>query len=575
MGGGPWARCGSITRMDVRGPWHFLWWLARELKRQVALGALFASLWFTSLAFTPLLLAQAIDHGLRPRRPSVLIGWAVAVLVVGVASAGLGIMRHRNMTKLRLAAALRTADLVMTHATRLGAALPRRITAGEVVTIGISDVWTISRAMNVGGVGVASGLAYLLIAVLLSGISPLLAVVVLAGVPLLALAVGPLLQRSQRAGLRYREQQGRLNARLVDVVGGLRILNGLGGKQAHQDRYARESAVLLRQGYGVGSPSSWIGALGDGLPVVFLAVVVWLAARLTAAGELTVGELVAVYGYTAMLAIPVNILIFCGFDITRGLVAARRVVDFLRLPADDRSGAAAPPGPATLHDPGSGVFAEPGRLTALAGSRPADAAAVLDRLGRYGPTDATWGGRPLAGIAQADVRARILVADHDADLFAGHLRDVVAGRDEPDDDRVRAAIDTAAAHDVAGDLGRFVDWAGRNLSGGQRQRVRLARAVHADPEMLLAAEPTSAVDAHTEAAIAERLSAGRAGRGTVVATTSPVLLDRADMVHYLVDGRVAASGTHRELLAAEPGYRALVTRVFGELSESLLDGDAR
>jgi ABC-type multidrug transport system fused ATPase/permease subunit len=117
---------------------------------------------------------------------------------------------------------------------------------------------------------------------------------------------------------------------------------------------------------------------------------------------------------------------------------------------------------------------------------------------------------------------------------------------------------------VAADLDRPVEWAGRNLSGGQRQRVRLARAVHADPEMLLAVEPTSAVDAHTEAAIAERLTAARAGRGTVVATTSPVLLDRADLVHYLVDGRVAASGTHRALLAAEPGYRELVTRVFGE-----------
>ncbi|GAB3840888.1 ATP-binding cassette domain-containing protein [Dactylosporangium cerinum] len=203
-------------------------------------------------------------------------------------------------------------------------------------------------------------------------------------------------------------------------------------------------------------------------------------------------------------------------------------------------------------------------MTALAGARPEDAAAVIDRLGRYGPTDATWGGLRLSDIAQAEVRARILVADHDADLFAGPLREVVAGPDEPDDDLVRLAIRTAVAHDVAADLGRAVEWGGRNLSGGQRQRVRLARAVHADPEMLLVAEPTSAVDAHTEAAIAERLSAARAGRGTVVATTSPVLLDRADVVHYLVDGKVAASGTHRTLLAAQPGYRALVNRAFGD-----------
>ncbi|MFF5081295.1 ABC transporter transmembrane domain-containing protein [Actinoplanes sp. NPDC000266] len=525
---------------------------------------MFGSLWFVSLATTPYLISQAIDRGLGARQPGVLIGWVAAVLVVGVASAVLGIMRHRSMSKLRMAAALRTADLVMTHATRLGSALPRRVTAGEVVTIGISDVWTIGRAMNVGGVGVAATLAYIVVAILLSRTAPSLAIVVLAGVPVLALFVGPLLQRSQRASQGYRQRQGELNARLVDVLGGLRILNGLGGKETHLRRYERESGRLRQQGYRVGGPSSWIGALGDGLPVVFLAVVVWLAARLAAEGQLTAGQLVAVYGYTAMLVIPVNVLIFCSFDVTRGLVAARRVVNFLRIPVDDPAGQATPEGPAVLHDPESGVVADPGRFTALAGSRPADAAAVIDRLGRYGPTAATWGGVRLDEISQPLIRQRILVTEPNADLFAGQLREVVAGRHEPHDAKVRAAIDTAVAHDVADDLGRPVEWAGRNLSGGQRQRVRLARAVHADPEMLLAAEPTSAVDAHTEAAIAERLAEARGGRGTVVATTSPVLLDRADVVHYLVDGRVAASGTHRDLLAGEPGYRALVTRVFGE-----------
>lgn len=553
-----------MVPVEVRGSARYLWWLGWQVRGQVALGAMFGSLWFMTMAVTPYLISQAIDRGVQPRRPGVLIGWAAAVLAVGVASAGLGIMRHRSMTKLRMSAALRTADLIMTHATRLGSALPRRITAGEVVTIGISDVWTVGRAMNVGALGFAATLAYVVVAVLLSRTSPMLAVVVLAGVPVLALLVGPLLHRTQRAGLRYRDRQGTLNARLVDVVGGLRILNGFGGKETYLRRYEQESARLRDQGYRVGGPSSWIGALGDGLPVVFLAVVIWLAARLAAAGELTVGELVAVYGYTAILVVPVNFMIFCSFDLTRGLVAARRVVDFLRLPVDDPSGGTAPAGPATLHDPDSGVVAEPGRLTALAGAGPEDAAAVIDRLGRYGPTDATWGGRRLADIAQAEVRSRILVAEHDADLFAGPLREVVAGRDEPDDDRVGHAIHTAVAHDVAADLGRPVEWGGRNLSGGQRQRVRLARAVHADPEMLLATEPTSAVDAHTEAAIAERLRAARAGRGTVVATTSPVLLDHADVVHYLVEGRVAASGTHRELLATQPGYRALVTRAFGD-----------
>jgi ABC-type multidrug transport system fused ATPase/permease subunit len=549
--------------VDIRGPAHYLWWLARHLKGRVLLGAMFGSLWFASLAFTPYLIAQAVDHGLGPRRPAMLFAWTAAVLLVGLASAGLGIMRHRSMTKLRLAAALHAADAVLTHATRLGAALPRQVTSGEVVTIGIADVWTIGRAMNVGGVGVASLFAYAVVADLLFRISPLLAVVVLAGVPVLALGVGPLLVRVQAAGARYRKRQGALAAQLVDVIAGLPILNGLGGKPGHLARYEHNSAGLRDLGYRVGRVSSWVGALGDGLPGIFLAVVIWLAARQAAAGELTAGELIAVYGYTAMLVIPVNVLIFCGFDLTRGLVAARHVVAFLSLPPEDTAGDPAPSGPAVLHDPASGVSAEPGHFTALAAARPADTAAVLERLGRYGPTDATWGGRRLDTIARDEVRGRILVAEHEADLFADELREVVAGRATPRPERVRAAIEAAAAHDV-GAPDHPVEWGGRNLSGGQRQRVRLARALYQQPEMLLAAEPTSAVDAHTEAAIAARLVAARAGRGTVVATTSPVLLDRADVVHYLVDGRVTASGSHRELLSSVPGYERLVARVFGE-----------
>ncbi|OUC96571.1 ATP-binding cassette domain-containing protein, partial [Streptomyces swartbergensis] len=100
----------------------------------------------------------------------------------------------------------------------------------------------------------------------------------------------------------------------------------------------------------------------------------------------------------------------------------------------------------------------------------------------------------------------------------------------------------------------------RNLSGGQRQRIRLARALLADPEILLAVEPTSALDAHTEATVADRLTQARQGRTTVVTTTSPLVLDRTDTVHYLVDGKVAASGSHHELLDTTPGYRALVAR---------------
>ncbi|HEU5044966.1 MAG TPA: ATP-binding cassette domain-containing protein, partial [Nocardioidaceae bacterium] len=130
---------------------------------------------------------------------------------------------------------------------------------------------------------------------------------------------------------------------------------------------------------------------------------------------------------------------------------------------------------------------------------------------------------------------------------------------------VAAALETASAHDVLealpDGLETLVAERGRSFSGGQRQRLVLARALAADPEVLVLVEPTSAVDAHTEARVAARLREHRAGRTTVVTTTSPLLLlDRVDHVAFLQDGRVAAFGTHRDLLDVVPAYRAVVTR---------------
>ncbi|WP_432949314.1 ABC transporter transmembrane domain-containing protein [Kribbella sp. CA-253562] len=549
---------------------RYIFWLLGRQRGRAALGSILSIVWFMLLVLTPYLLARATDEGLRGGGLRSLLPWIGALLATGVLTAFVSILRHRTMVKVRLDGAYRTVHAVVVHSTVLGNELNRRTTTGELATIGMSDASVIGNTLAVVGPGVGAVVACGVVAVLLFAMSPLLAVVVLLGLPVIAVLIGPILGRLQNRATVYRERQGRLTARLVDIVQGLHVLNGVGGKPRFANRYEQGSGELRDEGYRVAAIASWIPAIGVGAPVVFLAGVTWLAARMVAAGELSVGELVGAYGYVAFLVVPLAALIESASDINQGLVAARRVVDFLAVRPDSQS-VAGEPGPAAgavLHDPESGVTLRPATFTAVASARPGDALLVVDRLGGFTRSDVTWGSQRLATIDPAEVRRRILVADNGADLFAGTLREVVSGRFDRDDALLVGALHTAAAEDILAaapdGLATRVAPQGRNFSGGQRQRIRLARAVAAEPELLLASEPTSAVDAYTETLIAQRLRAARAELTTLVTTTSPAVLDVADVVHFLADGKVVATGTHDELLDAVPGYQLLVSRALGE-----------
>ncbi|WP_244200182.1 ABC transporter ATP-binding protein [Micromonospora arborensis] len=564
---------------------RYLWWLIRCQPWRVLRGSLLGTTWMIGLSARPYLIARAVDDGLRARDTRALAFWVAAIIVAGLALSYVGTMRHRTMTFIREDAKARTAEVLLRHLSRIGAALPRRIGAGEVATVGGSDInWT-AEVLTLTGPGVGAIIAYAVIAVVLWSISPLLALCVLVGVPVVGLVVGPLLRRLERAESVYRQQQGALTARSGDIVAGLRVLAGVGGRDLFARRYAARSQDLRAEGYRVGAVNSWIDAASVAIPGLFLAAVVWLTARMAVTGDVTIGELVAVYGYVATLIVPVWFLLEGSYQLIRGRVAAQRIADLINVSPDDvggpgrrwpgpvpdarRPGALdAPAGPADLHDPVTGLTVRAGQLTGVAADDPAAGVALADRLGRYVVSGTTWGGVPLTGVALDEVRSRIVVADHDSYLFAGTLRDILrptggdAGGDEHD--RIRAALRVASAEDVVdalpAGLDTPIDARARALSGGQRQRVRLARALRTEPEVLILIDPTSAVDAHTEARIAERLHAARAGRTTVVITTSPLLLGRADLVAHLSAGRITSTGTHEGMLDYEPGYRRLVAR---------------
>jgi ABC-type multidrug transport system fused ATPase/permease subunit len=208
---------------------------------------------------------------------------------------------------------------------------------------------------------------------------------------------------------------------------------------------------------------------------------------------------------------------------------------------------------------------EPGLLTCVVAAVPQEGVELVDRLGRFVDDDGVLlGGVPVAALPVEVVRRRIVVSETDPMLFSGPLQGELDPWGSATEAQVLAAIEVANAEDVLDALPErlagLVEERGRSLSGGQRQRLALARALLADPEILLLVDPTSAVDAHTEARIARRLREARRGRTTVILTASPLVLDQAERVVFLEDGRVTAIGAHRELLQSTPAYRATVTR---------------
>jgi ABC-type multidrug transport system fused ATPase/permease subunit len=535
-------------------------------RRTMLVAMLFGVVWMVAQAVMPALIGLAIDEGIAAKDTGALVKWALAMLGVGLLQAAAGIMRHRFAVTNWLTAAYRTVQLVARQAVRLGATLPKRVATGEVVAIGSNDLSHLGNAMDITARMAGAIVSFLVVAVILLRTSVTLGVVVLVGVPLLLLVIGPLLKPLQRRNLAQREMMGDLANLATDIVGGLRVLRGIGGEAVFHERYARDSQKVRHAGVQVGRLQSMLDAAQILLPGVFVVLVVWLGARFAVQGRIGPGELVAFYGYAAFLMIPLRTSTEFANKWIRAFVAARRVVRVLALEPEVSTPEHVYDEPGTdaeLVDVLSGLRVPAGQITAVVSDPPDVSAALADRLGRYADGEVRWGDVPLSGLDRDVVRRRIVVSDTASTLFSGVLAAQLDIRDRGGD-AVAAAMHTASAHDVLESLPDGMDTVvserGRAFSGGQRQRLVLARVLSADPEIAILVEPTSAVDAHTEARIAARLREHRAGRTTVVTTSSPLLLDRVDNVAFLREGRVVAFGSHRELLDTVPEYRAVVTR---------------
>ncbi|MFF5147112.1 ABC transporter transmembrane domain-containing protein [Streptomyces sp. NPDC013157] len=559
---------------DARSGPRFLWWLGRNQLGGQLKALAWGLLHFVSVSALPFCVGLAVQAVVDRSGTRLALTGGLLVLC-GTAIAVGDTFLHRAAVTNWITAAARVQQLLARKAAQLGSALTRRVAAGEVVAVSTGDVEKIGWFVEAVSRFTAAALTVVVVGVGLLFYQPALGWVVAAGLPLVALAVLPLLPRATRRADFQRAKAGRATELASDTVAGLRVLRGIGGEDLFLDRYRRASQEVRHAAVRSARMWSLIAAIQVLVPGLLLIAVVWHGVHLARQGRVTVGELVTVYSSVMILNYPLQHFTEIAMAYSFSRPSAKRAARVLSLErATDIGGSRAEAVPdGDLHDPDSGLLAPAGRLTAVVCGDPDAAGRLAERLGGH-PAEAApsvlLGDVPLDELPLESARTAVLVQDKEPVLLSGSLRELL---DVPASGSVRAEDALAAAQcadvlealvqgslDVTDPLDARITERGRSLSGGQRQRLALARSLITDPGVLVLDEPTSAVDSHTEARIAEGIREVRSGRTTVVFTSSPLLLDRADRVVLVHEGKVEAVGVHRELLRTEPRYRAVVTR---------------
>lgn len=599
---------------DTRGPAQLLCWMIGRQPVVIALSLVCGLFWYLPAAVGPWIFGRAIDDGIVPGDVSTVVLWTVALFALTVVANAFGILNHTLVVRSWLIALYGTTELVTRKTAQLGHVLPRRSPTGEVLSVAASDSDEIGAMTEIVSRVGGQLIAFAIVAGIVLSTSPKLGVMVLVAAPVLAGVAAPLLKPLHRRQSLERTRNSELTSMATDIVAGLRILRGIGGERTFGENYRRQSRRSMEAGVRAGIWQALIEGVGVLFSGVFLVLLLWVGAHEVLAGRLSVGNLVSFLGYALFMVMPIQTFFEFAQKITRALVSARKAnAIYEQQPPWADPDQPQPLDPrAFLVDEASGLTVRPGELTIVVSAVPEDSAALADRLGRYLPPDTEpvseqiddtlkgaaarrerreraarraeiarrddersrrpWGVRlgdvDLRDASYADVRRTILVSDTSSQLFAGTLQDAIDPQRVLSRESAEELLRVASAEDVYDALPEGwqgqLDERGRGLSGGQRQRVVLARALGVEAPILVLVEPTSAVDAHTEARIAERVARLRAGETTVVCTVSPLWLHHADRVALLQDGRVSVEGTHGDLLAESPDYRAVVARDLDE-----------
>ena len=563
----------------------------RPYRAGAAWSLVLAALAMGATVAIPWLTGRGIDAVTRDDSADVRL-YAGLVVVAAIVRVALSVARRLVAGRVSLGVELDLRNRMYEHLQALELGFFARQQTGQLMSRSTVDLSSVRFFLGYGLVFIAqSGLTILLASIAMFLLQPSLAALALLPVPFVVLVAARYGRKSRPALQEVQQRIAELTADVEENVSGVRVVKAFAAEERQLDRFRDTVARVFGQSMIATRLRAYYNPFIGFLPNLGLAVVLLVGGRQVVSGSLTLGDFTAFYAYLLMLINPMRQLGIALGMAQRATASGARIFELLDREPELEAPSDAPPLPAgagrvemrdvSFSYNGSSALrdidlaVEAGTTVALVGATGSGKSTLVQLLGRLYDVDAgsvRVDGADVRDVDLRSLRSEIAVVDDDPFLFSASVHDNIAyARPDASRSDVERAAQRAQAAPFIEALPDGYDTRvgerGLTLSGGQRQRIAIARALLADPRILVLDDATSSVDASTEQAIKQALREVMAGRTTFVIAHRLSTIALADEIVVLEDGRIAARGTHEDLLQrsglyAEIAEKGLPDQVF-------------
>jgi ATP-binding cassette subfamily B protein len=534
----------------------------------------------------PYLTGRAINRGIVSGHPARVLGWALAILAAGVLSATCSGLRRYLAFTVSYGVETDLREGMFAKLQRLDLRFHDEAQTGQLMARAATDLQQINQFVVMIPMTIGNIFALAAVAAILLWINAPLAAIALASLPVINLSAKRFSNRVHPVSMSLQQELSGLSIVVEETVSGIRAVKGFGAETPRGRVLANQAGTIFDKVIELARVRAFFNPLLDALPAVSLAFVLLVGGFEIAHHHLSVGSLVAFNLYVVMLVGPLQTIGQVIAQAQRAVASSQRVAEVLDAEPvifDDPKATALPAGNGEIRFEGVtfgygsaankvldglDLAIAAGESVALVGATGSGKSTVARLLARfYDPERGRilLDGADLRSVRLRDVRHSVAIVFEDTFLFSSSVADNIAFA-EPDAplERVIEAAELAGADEFIRELPNGYDTLigerGLSLSGGQRQRLALARAILAEPRVLVLDDATSSVDANTEQEIRRSLAAVMSGRTTLVIAHRPATIALAQRVVLLDGGRLAAEGTHEQLVATCERYREVLAQ---------------